>query len=101
MIDTDKHEKALEKYELHMEALRIYTNRSEEHQYGAYTFRQKDWQVKRFINDAQRGGFALKSMKDAYDDAMKEVERLHEGIASLVSSFNSQTVKQQLKEMIE
>ena len=32
---------------------------------------------------------------------LQEVKRLREAIAGLVSSFNSQTVKQQLKELIE
>lgn len=101
MIDTHLHERALQEYELHMEDLRIYTNRSKEHEFGEYKFRQSHWATKRFVRDAQNGGFVLTVMKRAYDDAMQEVERLHEGIASLVSSFNSSTVKQQLKEMIE
>jgi hypothetical protein len=78
MIDTHLHERALKEYELHTEDLWIYTNRSKEHKFGEYKFRQKDWQVRRFIDDAKRGGFALKRMKDAYDDAMKEVERLRD-----------------------
>ena len=32
---------------------------------------------------------------------LAEIKRLREGIAGLVSSFNSQTVKNQLKELIE
>ena len=78
MIDTDKHEKKLKDYEYRMNELLIYTDRSEEHPLGAYKFRQKDWQVRRFINDAVRAGWTLSSMKEIYDEAMQEVKRLRE-----------------------
>ena len=78
MIDTDKHEKILKDYEYRMNELLIYTDRSEEHPLGAYKFRQKDWQVRRFINDAIQAGWTLSSMKEIYDEAMEEVKRLRE-----------------------
>ena len=76
MINTDKHEKKLKEYEYRKNELLIYTDRSEEHPLGAYKFRQKDWQVRRFINDAVRAGWTLSSMKEIYDEAMEEVKRL-------------------------
>ena len=78
MIDTHLHKRALEEYELHMDDLLIYTNRSKEHKFGEYKFRQSHWATKRFVRDAQRGGFVLTVMKRAYDDAMEEVERLRD-----------------------
>lgn len=78
MIDTHLHKRALEEYELHMDDLLIYTNRSKEHKFGEYKFRQSHWATKRFVRDAQNGGFVLTVMKRAYDDAMQEVERLRD-----------------------
>ncbi len=83
MIDTDKHEEKLKDYEYTKRELMIYTDRSEEHPLGAYKFRQKDWQVRRFINDAVRAGWTLSSMKEIYDEAMEEVKRLREEVKVL------------------
>jgi hypothetical protein len=83
MIDTDKHEEKLKDYEYRKNELLIYTDRSEEHPLGAYKFRQKDWQVRRFINDAVRAGWTLSSMKEIYDEAMEEVKRLREEVKML------------------
>lgn len=89
MIDTHKHQTALKVYKDHMNDLWIYKDRNEEHQHGAYKFRQKDWQVKRFINDVHRGGFALKTMKNAYDDAMEEVKRLRLLFRELINDMSA------------
>ena len=76
MIDTDKHEKTIKDYEFRKRELMIYTDRNEQHPLGEYKFRQKDWQVRRFINDAIHAGWTLSSMKEIYDEAMEEVKRL-------------------------
>jgi|TARA_R100001463_G_scaffold118531_1_gene174273 hypothetical protein len=80
MIDTDKHEETIKVYEFRKRELMIYTDRNEQHPLGEYKFRQKDWQVRRFINDAIHAGWTLSSMKEIYDEAMEEVKRLREGI---------------------
>jgi len=81
MIDTDKHEENLKEYEFRKKELMIYKDRSEEHPLGAYTFRQKDWQTKRFIRDAIQAGWTLSSMKEIYDEAMEEVKRLRKQVS--------------------
>ena len=78
MIDTDKHEKILKEYELQKQRLAIYKDRSEEHPNGAYKFRQKEWQVRRFIGDAKSAGYTLTDMKTIYDEAIAEVKRYDE-----------------------
>ena len=98
MIDTDKHEKKLKEYEFRKQQLMIYTDRGEEHPYGAYKFRQKDWQTRRFIMDAKEAGWTLNSMKEIYDEAMEEVKRLREGIKAYL---NLEIETHELKELIE
>ena len=78
MIDTDKHERILKHYKFRKKELKIYFDRSEEHPLGAYKFRQKDWQVRRFIGDARQARWTLSDMKEIYDEAMEEVKRLRE-----------------------
>lgn len=104
MIDTDKHEKKLKEYEFRKDQLMIYTDRSEEHPYGAYKFRQKDWQTKRFIMDAKEAGWTLNSMKEIYDEAMEEVKRLREGIMYALHirlKHGQEEGWKELKELIE
>tara|TARA_R100000315_G_C5177574_1_gene102768 strand:+ start:84 stop:476 length:393 start_codon:yes stop_codon:yes gene_type:complete len=83
MIDTDKHERILKQYKFRKNELKIYFDRSEEHPLGAYKFRQKDWQVRRFINDARQARWTLSNMKEIYDEAMEEVKRLREELRIL------------------
>ena len=83
MIDTDKHERILKQYKFRKNELKIYFDRSEEHPLGAYKFRQKDWQVRRFIGDARQARWTLSDMKEIYDEAMEEVKRLREQVKDL------------------
>jgi len=93
MIDTDKHEKKLKEYKFRKDQLMIYTDRSEKHPYGAYKFRQKDWQTRRFIQDAKEAGWTLSSMKEIYDEAMEEVKRLHEQIVDMIDSMDNYYIR--------
>lgn len=89
MIDTNKHENKLKEYEFRKQQLMIYTDRGEEHPYGAYKFRQKDWQTRRFITDAKEAGWTLNSMKEIYDEAMEEVKRLREALQKMLNDFET------------
>tara|TARA_R110001599_G_scaffold16275_1_gene66419 strand:+ start:382 stop:666 length:285 start_codon:yes stop_codon:yes gene_type:complete len=94
MIDTDKYEGVEEVYlceELHKgwtDVISKETNQPIARIYCADTVRSHSPTPAHHI------------LMDAFK-MYREVKRLREGIAGLVSSFNSQTVKNQLKELIE
>ena len=58
----------------HKEIRRVYYDRPE----NDYKFRQKDWMVRRFINDAKSAGLLLEQMVVAYEDLQKKVAKNEE-----------------------